>query len=177
MQPPVFLSPHGTGRQVCANHQSPADKYQQRAAPQHVHLLYERSRCRHQRPQERDIPHLPQREVEIQLCRELRRPPYRLYVSPYRRKQMARHQRSRQLGTARLRHAYLRQPVVRVLFPRYAPYWDKPNPPYVPKEWNPTGTYRRTFTLPADWMTKKSSSAPTEYAEQLSTTSTGNSWA
>lgn len=26
-------------------------------------------------------------------------------------------------------------------------------------------------------MTKKSSSAPTEYAEQLSTTSTGNSWA
>ena len=33
----------------------------------------------------------------------------------------ARHQRSRQLGTARLRHAYLRQPVVRVLFPRLRP--------------------------------------------------------
>ena len=32
--------------------------------------------------------------------------------------------------------------------PGHAPYWDKPNPPYVPKEWNPTGTYRRTFTLP-----------------------------
>lgn len=41
--------------------------------------------------------------------------------------------------------------------PGYAPYWDKPNPPYVPKEWNPTGTYRRTFTLPADWDNKKSS--------------------
>ena len=37
----------------------------------------------------------------------------------------------------------------------YAPYWDKPNPPYVPKEWNPTGTYRRTFTLPADWESKE----------------------
>lgn len=32
-----------------------------------------------------------------------------------------------------------------------APFWDKPNPPYVPKEWNPTGTYRRDFTLPANW--------------------------
>lgn len=39
--------------------------------------------------------------------------------------------------------------------PGYAPYWDKPNPPYVPKEWNPTGTYRRTFTLPADWDNKE----------------------
>jgi beta-galactosidase len=25
------------------------------------------------------------------------------------------------------------------------------NPPYVPKEYNPTGAYRRTFTVPADW--------------------------
>ncbi|KAA6327683.1 Beta-galactosidase, partial [termite gut metagenome] len=25
----------------------------------------------------------------------------------------------------------------------YPPYWDRPNPPYVPKDWNPTGTYRR----------------------------------
>ena len=33
----------------------------------------------------------------------------------------------------------------------YPPYWDKPNPPYVPQEWNPTGTYRREFTLPGDW--------------------------
>ena len=32
-----------------------------------------------------------------------------------------------------------------------APFWDKPNPPYVPKEWNPTGTYRREFSLPKDW--------------------------
>ena len=35
--------------------------------------------------------------------------------------------------------------------PGYAPYWDKPNPPYVPEEWNPTGTYRRDFNLPANW--------------------------
>lgn len=68
---------------------------------------------------------------------------------------MAGHQRSRQLGAARFRHACLRQPVVRVLLSRLCPYWDKPNPPYVPKEWNPTGTYRRTFTLPADWDNKE----------------------
>ena len=37
----------------------------------------------------------------------------------------------------------------------YPPYWDKPNPPYVPKEWNPTGTYRREFTLPGDWDDKE----------------------
>lgn len=35
--------------------------------------------------------------------------------------------------------------------PGYKPFWDKPNPPYVPEEWNPTGTYRREFNLPADW--------------------------
>lgn len=39
--------------------------------------------------------------------------------------------------------------------PGYPPYWEKPNPPYVPKEWNPTGTYRRTFTIPADWENKE----------------------
>ncbi|KAA6320831.1 Beta-galactosidase, partial [termite gut metagenome] len=33
----------------------------------------------------------------------------------------------------------------------YKPYWEKPNPPFVPREWNPTGTYRRDFTLPNDW--------------------------
>ena len=27
----------------------------------------------------------------------------------------------------------------------------KANPPYVPREYNPTGAYRRTFTIPADW--------------------------
>ena len=35
--------------------------------------------------------------------------------------------------------------------PGYAPYWDKPNAPYIPEEWNPTGTYRRDFTLPTSW--------------------------
>lgn len=39
--------------------------------------------------------------------------------------------------------------------PGFAPYWDKPNPPSVPKEWNPTGTYRRKFNLPADWEGKE----------------------
>ncbi len=39
--------------------------------------------------------------------------------------------------------------------PGYKPYWDKPNPPFVPKEWNPTGTYRRDFTLPANWEGKE----------------------
>ena len=33
----------------------------------------------------------------------------------------------------------------------YDKYLQEPNPPYVPEEWNPTGTYRRTFTLPEDW--------------------------
>ena len=37
----------------------------------------------------------------------------------------------------------------------YPPKCDKPNPPYVPQEWNPTGTYRREFTLPGDWDDKE----------------------
>lgn len=37
----------------------------------------------------------------------------------------------------------------------YPPYWEKPNPPYVPREWNPTGTYRREFTLTAEWQNRK----------------------
>ncbi|MDR1681832.1 MAG: DUF4981 domain-containing protein [Candidatus Symbiothrix sp.] len=36
-----------------------------------------------------------------------------------------------------------------------APYWKKPNPPYVPENWNPTGTYHRSFDLPADWNGKE----------------------
>lgn len=36
--------------------------------------------------------------------------------------------------------------------PGFKNYFDKPNPPYVPKEWNPTGTYRRDFDLPEDWI-------------------------
>lgn len=39
--------------------------------------------------------------------------------------------------------------------PGYAPYFDKPNPPYVPKTYNPTGTYRREFTLPENWKGKE----------------------
>lgn len=27
----------------------------------------------------------------------------------------------------------------------------EPNPPYVPKDYNPTGIYKRTFTVPAEW--------------------------
>lgn len=39
--------------------------------------------------------------------------------------------------------------------PGYKPYWDKPNPPYVPEDWNPTGTYRREFVIPAEWEGKE----------------------
>lgn len=39
--------------------------------------------------------------------------------------------------------------------PGHAPYWDAPNPPLVPKEFNPTGTYRREFTIPASWEGKE----------------------
>ncbi|MDR0962670.1 MAG: DUF4981 domain-containing protein [Mediterranea sp.] len=35
--------------------------------------------------------------------------------------------------------------------PGYPPYWDKPNPPLVPNDWNPTGTYRKEFELPDTW--------------------------
>lgn len=31
----------------------------------------------------------------------------------------------------------------------------KPNPPLVPKEYNPTGIYRRTFNIPAEWKDKE----------------------
>ena len=30
-----------------------------------------------------------------------------------------------------------------------------PNPPYVPKEYNPTGSYRRTFNIPSSWKGKE----------------------
>lgn len=33
----------------------------------------------------------------------------------------------------------------------YEDFWQKPNPPYIPEEWNPTGTYRRTFKVSDDW--------------------------
>ena len=35
--------------------------------------------------------------------------------------------------------------------PGHAPYWDKPVPPLVPEEFNPTGTYRKEFDIPQDW--------------------------
>ena len=30
-----------------------------------------------------------------------------------------------------------------------------PNPPFVPREYNPTGSYRRTFTIPSSWKGKE----------------------
>ncbi len=39
--------------------------------------------------------------------------------------------------------------------PNNPPYMEQPNPPYVPEEWNPTGTYRREFTIPSDWEDKE----------------------
>lgn len=35
--------------------------------------------------------------------------------------------------------------------PGNPPYMEAPNPPYVPRTFNPTGIYRRTFTLPDEW--------------------------
>ncbi len=35
--------------------------------------------------------------------------------------------------------------------PGNQPYWDKPNPPFVPEEFNPTGTYRKEFEIPQSW--------------------------
>ncbi|HHW81751.1 MAG TPA: glycoside hydrolase family 2, partial [Bacteroidales bacterium] len=35
--------------------------------------------------------------------------------------------------------------------PGHKPFWDKPNPPLVPEEFNPTGTYRKEFEIPQSW--------------------------
>lgn len=37
----------------------------------------------------------------------------------------------------------------------YDKYFQHPNPPYVPKDWNPTGTYYREFNIPEDWGNKE----------------------
>lgn len=35
--------------------------------------------------------------------------------------------------------------------PGHPPYWDRPAPPLVPEEFNPTGTYRKEFNIPQSW--------------------------
>ena len=35
--------------------------------------------------------------------------------------------------------------------PGHPPYWNKPVPPLVPEEFNPTGTYRKEFDIPQSW--------------------------
>ena len=35
--------------------------------------------------------------------------------------------------------------------PGHPPYWDRPAPPLVPEEFNPTGTYRKEFEIPQSW--------------------------
>lgn len=35
--------------------------------------------------------------------------------------------------------------------PGFEPFWNSPNPPLVPEEFNPTGTYRKEFEIPASW--------------------------
>lgn len=37
----------------------------------------------------------------------------------------------------------------------FKPFWNAPNAPYVPKEWNPTGSYRREFDIPQNWLGKE----------------------
>ena len=36
--------------------------------------------------------------------------------------------------------------------PGHAPFWNKPNPPMVPEDFNPTGTYRKEFEIPQGWL-------------------------
>lgn len=38
--------------------------------------------------------------------------------------------------------------------PGFPPFWDRPMPPLVPREFNPTGTYRKEFELPNAWQGK-----------------------
>ena len=38
--------------------------------------------------------------------------------------------------------------------PGHAPFWDRPNPPLVPEAFNPTGTYRKEFNIPKEWLTE-----------------------
>ena len=39
--------------------------------------------------------------------------------------------------------------------PGFPQYLQAPNPPMVPEAWNPTGSYLRTFDLPASWQGKR----------------------
>lgn len=39
--------------------------------------------------------------------------------------------------------------------PGHEPFWNKPNPPLVPENFNPTGTYRTEFEIPAAWSGKE----------------------
>lgn len=38
--------------------------------------------------------------------------------------------------------------------PGFPPFWDKPVPPLVPRDFNPTGTYRKEFDIPQSWQGK-----------------------
>ena len=177
LQPPVFLSPHGTGRQVCANHQSPADKYQQRAARSTFTsytneadaVINDRKNGTFRislngkwkfnyvenfadRPTDFMSPHTD--------------------VSKWPDINVPGNWELQGFGTP----IYVNQSY-EFCSPGYAPTGTSPIRPTFPK----SGTLREPIAAPSrclpTGMTKKSSSAPTEYAEQLSTTSTGNSWA
>ena len=75
--------PSGTGRPLRPVDQSEVDQYQQGGSPEYIHFLCHRRRCYRQRPDERSQPPIPQREMEVQLCGKLCRPPHRLHERAY----------------------------------------------------------------------------------------------
>ena len=85
-----------------------------------------------------------ERPVEVPVLAEPGQPPGRLRAARLRRQGLADHRRARQLGDAGLRHPDLHQHRS-TRSPSTAPTRASP------RDDNPVGSYRTTFTVPADW--------------------------
>ncbi len=68
---------------------------------------------------------------------------------------MEQHTGTWKLGSTRLWCSNLCECHLRIHISGTCTYWDKPNPPLVPEEFNPTGTYRKLFTIPDNWQEKE----------------------